>query len=587
MKYETLVKILDKISEDAPEELTIYKKRESIEDLNLSRSRCFIHLFLKVRFGISTFIKREELITDGINDGGIDAYYLDEENKRLFLIQSKFRTNENNFEIKSLSAEDLIKMEVEKVLKGIFEDDRGNEFNGKIKDFVKRWSQIPDSARYEIKVIFLGNVRGYTKNQIKRLIGGLEFEIFDFERSYHELVYPLCSGTYHYASEIVVTLNLSKKYSPILEQSVNTSYGEFQVIILFVPIGEIGQIMNKYKNSILEYNPRHYLSYSKNPVNKKIFESAISQEENIFALLNNGITFLADSFFISKGTGKLNIGQIIVSNPQIINGGQTAHTLGIIYEKNPKDLERIFGSKEVMIRVICKNDEDSSTAIKFIEDISDATNQQSRVDEADRRSNDKIQKLIQIKIFEIFGMYYERKKGEFFQGLDAEYIEKEQVINRDVFLRAYHAVKGNPSDARRAGSDILFSKENFKRIIGPREDIKKMVFAYLIHRNLNRLKKEDWGFGIRYGKFAIVRAIGIIMDFNQLNTSNMEERARKEIQKIQLSWKQFEEEIKIKPENQDYSSEEGDFDFDGYYKGKTLNKDLEEVFSKALSNKEN
>ncbi|TOO19306.1 AIPR family protein, partial [Vibrio parahaemolyticus] len=53
----------------------------------------------------------------------------------------------------------------------------------------------------------------------------------------------------------------------------------------------------------------------------------------------------------------------------------------------------------------------------LIESISKATNRQSEVSDADRRSNDKIQIDLQDEIFDKFGYYYERKKGEFADGL--------------------------------------------------------------------------------------------------------------------------------------------------------------------------
>ena len=119
MKYLTLLKILDKICEDAPSEFSSYKVDQSDRDaLNQARSKAFIHLFLKVKCGVMSFEERHRLITDGTQDGGLDAYYIDRENKKLFLIQSKFRTNENNFESKKITAEDLVTIEVQRILKG-------------------------------------------------------------------------------------------------------------------------------------------------------------------------------------------------------------------------------------------------------------------------------------------------------------------------------------------------------------------------------------------------------------------------------------------------------------------------------------
>lgn len=79
-KYKTLVKILDELRKEAPPEYKRYYPIETdIDELNKARSRTYIHLFLKVKFGLITFDEREPYITDDTNDGGIDGYYIDKE----------------------------------------------------------------------------------------------------------------------------------------------------------------------------------------------------------------------------------------------------------------------------------------------------------------------------------------------------------------------------------------------------------------------------------------------------------------------------------------------------------------------------
>ena len=74
--------------------------------------------------------------------------------------------------------------------------------------------------------------------------------------------------------------------------------------------------MSKYKTSILKYNPRNFLSLSNNKVNHKIMESIINNNANDFAIYNNGITIITDSFELTETTGTKNVGQIIMLNPK-------------------------------------------------------------------------------------------------------------------------------------------------------------------------------------------------------------------------------------------------------------------------------
>ncbi len=110
-KFETLINILDQLRREAPKKYKRYRpKLNEYEKLNQARSRALIHLFLKVSFGLLEFEERERFITDGSYDGGIDAYYIDKSNKKIVLVQSKFRTNSSNYENKEIELSELLKI---------------------------------------------------------------------------------------------------------------------------------------------------------------------------------------------------------------------------------------------------------------------------------------------------------------------------------------------------------------------------------------------------------------------------------------------------------------------------------------------
>jgi len=581
MRYQTLLNILDKICEEAPGQFTSYKADgDNLDALNQARSKAFIHLFLKVKCGLTNFIERHNFITDGGQDGGIDAYYIDRENKKLFLIQSKFRTSKNNFEQKKITANELISVEVNRILKGEEKDSRGNKFSSKINQFQNEWSQVGDQAHYEYNVIILGNLENYTDEQIKRLVDNSKYEIFDFNRTYKELVFPLCSGTYYDPKEIKITIDLVNKEQSTLKQNISTNLGDFPVRVIFVPTKEIGRIMSKYKNSILKYNPRNYLSLSGNKVNRQIMESIVNNTTNDFAIYNNGITVIADSFELTETTGTKNVGQVIMLNPQIINGGQTAYVLSKIYEDQKDDDHSIFNGKEVMLKVIVLSDK-TELNIDFIEQISNATNQQTRVEEADRRSNDKIQLAIESAIFDRFGYFYERKRGEFYHGIDKKYIDKSLIVNRYDLLKAYLAWQGDAANARRSGSDAMFKEKRFKEIMKNYSDVPKMFFAYKLLRNLENIeksvKKQKFGVSMKYGKMAIISAAGVLgVDKEKITTTTVDKIAEEMVRKISSMWGDFIKYV-VDEENKPYLID-GGLDYDTYYKGTTVNNNIKTFF---------
>jgi hypothetical protein len=583
MKYETLLNTLDKICEEAPDNFVSYKcDKNDIESLNQARSKAFIHLYLKVKCGIASFLERHDFITEGTQDGGVDAYYIDRENKKIFLIQSKFRTTKDNFEKKKRTANDLVRMEVQRILKGEEKDSRGNPFSAKIKKFQNEWSKISDQAYYKYIIIILGNLENYSDEQIKRIIDNSDYEVFDFNRTYKELVFPLCSGTYYDPKEIRITIDLFNKEQSTLKQKISTKLGEFPIRVIFVPTKEIGRIMSKYKNAILKYNPRNFLSLSNNKVNRKIMESIINNSANDFAIYNNGITIIADSFELTESTGTKNVGQVIMLNPQIINGGQTAYVLSKVYEDQKEQDYLVFDGKEVMLKVIILTSK-KELNIDFIEQISNATNQQTRVEEADRRSNDKIQLMIEEEIFDTFGYFYERKKGEFYNGIDRKYIDKNLVVNRYDLVKAYLAWQGDAANARRSGKEALFKEKRFKDIMKKPADFKKMFFAYKVLTNIEmkeKIKNHKFGASMKYGKMAIIAAIGTFgISDEDINVKTIDELAKGKIEKVESLWGNFISYVTKKPENIPYTIGDS-LDFDIYYKGRTVNSDIKSFFKK-------
>jgi len=294
-QYDTLVKILDRLRNESPDSYKSYlPEKDDTDGLVKARSLAFIHLLLKVKFGITNFLERHQHITDGTQDGGLDAYFIDDEINRVYLIQSKFRNNAKNFINKSIGTNELIRIEVARITQGYEDDSKGVAFNSKVKEFQTKLRDIRDIAKYKFIVLFLGNVYNLSDEQIRRFIDNSNYEIYDAKSAYENLIFPLASGTYYDPDEITIKLELGKKESPQLDQTVETDFGQFNVTAIFVPTREIGRVLSQYKNAILKYNPRNFLSFKKQSVNADIKKSIVDQRNNNFAILNNGITFLSE-----------------------------------------------------------------------------------------------------------------------------------------------------------------------------------------------------------------------------------------------------------------------------------------------------
>ncbi|ONN64983.1 AIPR family protein [Herbaspirillum sp. VT-16-41] len=465
MQYQTFIKILDAICAEAPAENKRYHpERGDDEKINQARARAFIHLYLKVMFGETQFVKRERTITDASGDGGIDGYFIDEETKTIHLIQSKFRTTKENFEGKEISLEELLLMDIDRILQGEKNDENGQPYNGKIYQLQREIAEIPDVARYSYRIVILANLRNIPTSKLRVLAGGLPPVVFDFERTYRELVFPVLTGTYFTASDIVIPFDLSNKNAGSkISYNVSTKYGNCEITALFVPTIEIAQVMDKYRNSILQYNPRSYLDLEGHSVNEAIRKTIIESKTNEFALFNNGITMLSEETNINEKIGQKNKAQLRIKNPQIINGGQTSFTLSRIYRDNLENAEQIFQDKEVLLKIITLLEPESDKAkLELIDEISNATNKQTPVITADRFAKETIHIQLQQIVFDKYGLLYERKRGEFSDGVRDGYISASSVIERNHFWRLFYAANGR---VNRGFQKRLFQRNDFSDIL--------------------------------------------------------------------------------------------------------------------------
>ena len=357
---------------------------------------------------------------------------------------------------------------------------------------------------------------------------------------------------------------------------------------MFIPTYEVGRILSKYKNAILKYNPRNFLSLKKKSVNENIRASIIDNEKNNFAILNNGLTILSDNVKIQDSTGKENQGQLILTRPQILNGGQTAYTLSTIFDDFANKPSNPLAGKEVLVKIVTPINDSVSADSKFIDLISNATNQQNEVSEADRRSNHEIQLNLQARIYNEYGYLYERKSGEYHDGIKNAYVKKNLVIDRLQFIKAYWAFKGHPAAARRTSEKVIFKEENFYKILHDVKAYNEMFFAYLLFKELERLegtfkKKQEsvakYGYSLMYGKWAVVASVGFDNPVIKVGSPEIFDQAAECVEKKISKWRGFDAYAEKKHKNSKYFNKETK-NFELFYKVDLLDADLKEFFLK-------
>jgi AIPR protein len=581
-RYDTLCRVLDSLCHEAPSAVRIYHPPPgNQEKLIQARSRALLHLFLKARFGLLDFAARERCITDGPHDGGIDAYFINKNTKTIYVLQSKFRATAGNFVGSNVSAEDLLKMDIKRVMSGATKDELGQAYNNQIrKGLQKSLQQIPDVASYTTRVAILGNLRRFTSNQLKKLVDGYPIDQFPHRNIYDELMFPVIDGTYYTEPDLTIKIDLADPHRDFhLNYDVTSKSIKSNVKLLFVPTIEIGRIMSMYKNSILTYNPRSFLELRNNVVNQEIESSLRKTSGNEFALFNNGITIISDKTSLSSDTGKQGTAQVVLHNPQLVNGGQTAYTLSRIYEASSN--RSVFKGKEVLLRIVTfigATSRNSNNKLKLISDISRASNSQTKIDESDRRSNDEIQIRLQRGFFQSYGLYYERKRGEFSDGRRSGYISNDTLINRETLVRVALASEYRANQAR-TNVGRFFKKDELTRLLEVAK-LDRYAYAYQAYRLLaverkakpptkgDRYNTRTYGQGLRYGQYAMV---AVCVNFG-LKANKTETEI---VVRILPQWKKFEAWAQKRKTNKNYRDERQSFDFVNYYKGATINADLQ------------
>jgi hypothetical protein len=162
--YDTLCKVLDSLRAEAPPSDARYNPPPGNSEGTIqARSRALLHLFLKARFGLVHFGEREAFVTDGPHDGGIDAYYIDKKNKTIYVLQSKFRASPGNFVATNMSADDLLKMDVARIMQDKKRDEKGALYNERIiKGMQSAIQKLTDAGSYTTQVALLGNTKNFS-----------------------------------------------------------------------------------------------------------------------------------------------------------------------------------------------------------------------------------------------------------------------------------------------------------------------------------------------------------------------------------------------------------------------------------------
>lgn len=175
-----------------------------------------------------------------------------------------------------------------------------------------------------------------------------------------------------------------------------------RVLVGKIPINELASLFERHGDRLLERNIRRYLGVSENRVNRDIGRTLRAADERPnFYFFNNGVTVVCTKFRHNALQEKNPV--VRVEKMQVINGGQTCHTIRRVVKNNP---DADFSQACVLLRLYELDDGERD----LVRDITYATNSQNPVDLRDLRANDPVQQRLEMGMRDL-GVTYLRKRG--------------------------------------------------------------------------------------------------------------------------------------------------------------------------------
>src|SRR6266487_1168699 len=415
----------------------ILKEIEFIQDQKgVKRDyHAFVYWFVATLYGKEEHVIKHSLC-DGTHDKGIDAIIIDDIQRTVSVVQSKFERKGNETQ---LNENDVKLLAV-------------------VKDYFKSRSALAAVAKTAnpatqllLDEAFSSLSKGHT----------LEL-VFITTHKQNPSVEPLLRKTFQFMPEefrvfcydniLAVMADKTRDFLP-MNKPYNLSFkaadgtlvrtGSSNSWVLSVRANDIRDMAINYPDHLLfRKNVRDFL-WTKSETNKRMLETLKSPEEQMrFWFYNNGITILCNSAKVD-----LENKYIHLVDPEVINGCQTVTSIRNFKEDSEAD---------VLVRVVASLDH------QFMDSMILYQNSSNPVVKRDLRSNDPVQIRLHHEFFKR-QWWYEIKRGQEF---DRRSKEDRNIRDQCIFAgisnseiaKAFAAVRINPAIAASKGDDYFFGE---------------------------------------------------------------------------------------------------------------------------------
>ena len=426
-------------------------------------TRALAAISLMIKCGIDE-VQSASNVTDGYHDLGIDAIYLDETQKTLFLVQSKWRNDGTG----SIDQDEMSSFVagIKRIL--TYELDGANP---KIEAKKQEIEKALDGIGYRIEAVFVhtGNdsVNDFIMRPMNELINAtnddagdiLHFSQIAFKEVYNYLA--VAGVTEDITIDDVVLTNWGKVDEPFL-----LYYG-------IVSATAVGEWYSVFGNKLFAQNIRFYKG--RTDVNDGIKKTLTKEPQN-FVYYNNGIKLLCKKITRkAKYSTSNETGIFTLEGVSLINGAQTTGSIGGIFVEDPSKLE----NAKVMIQLI----DMSEMPEEIGKSITKLSNTQNRIENKDFAAQDPTQERIKRDLsFSHFQYLY--KTGDEISDITTQ-------ISFDEAIVALACLWSDPAYANFAKRNVGIlsddiTKAPYKALFNPSTNAFELLNAVLVVRDIEK-----------------------------------------------------------------------------------------------------
>lgn len=372
----------------------------------------------------------------GSGDGGVDSVVIDDSDGVVYVLQCKYSADgSKQYDVEPLGE---LATGLSRLLSPIYSEAIGGEFASKAKSVR---AALAGDADLVLQVVVFGSASPALSSGVAAWPDGqtapvADCELWDITRLDREWTDQVTVRDLKNTKVAFQTVGGQLSVPGVAVEGL-TSYG-----VVVLDGRALGEAAREFGARLVDMNVRYHLDRTK--INDSIARTAVNPDlQAQFLVLNNGLTV------VCEGVVSHQDGLLVLDNPQIVNGAQTALTIANNIEKIPS------GAIQVLARVV-EVDKTLEVGVDLARSISEATNRQNPVSSADLKAHDPLQVRIERDLQALSPpWFYERRRNSYAALSDAKQKSFAGVITKEELGQRYRAMTGEPARSITAKGSIF------------------------------------------------------------------------------------------------------------------------------------